>query len=106
MLPFPVPHVLAAAAPRFDRRGLLCTAAGLGLSNAIGWSSSFWLTFGLQILIALIVIGIFVAAIILGVLAICIGLLITLPIAITLTYGIPTFAYAYTYRVLSGQPVS
>jgi hypothetical protein len=66
----------------------------------------FWAILGLQILIALIVIGIFVVAIILGVLAICIGLLITIPIAITLTYGIPTFAYAYTYRVLSGQPVS
>lgn len=66
----------------------------------------FWAILGLQILLALIVIGIFVVAIIGGIFTLCIGLIATIPIALTLTLGIPALAYAYTYRVLSGQPVS
>jgi len=66
----------------------------------------FWAILGLQVLLALIVIGIFVVAIVGGLLALCIGLLATIPMAITLTLGIPALAYAYTYRVLSGQSVS
>ena len=65
----------------------------------------FWSIVGLQVLLALIVFGIFLAAIVVGVLLLCIGLIVTLPIAITLSLGIPTLSYAYTYRVLSGQPV-
>ncbi|MBU6243605.1 MAG: hypothetical protein KGP12_00150 [Actinomycetales bacterium] len=41
--------------------GIIGAAAGLGLSNAIGWSSSFWLTFGLQILIATVLVAIVAA---------------------------------------------
>ena len=65
----------------------------------------FWAILGLQILLIVIVIGIVVAAIVGGFFALCIGLLATIPIAITLTLGIPALAYAYIYRVLSGQPV-
>ena len=61
---------------------------------------------GLQVLLALITIGIVVVAIVGGILLICIGLLATIPIALTLILGIPALAYAYTYRVLSGQPVA
>lgn len=66
----------------------------------------FWSILGLQILLALIVFGIFVAAIIVGVLLLCVGLIVTIPIAMTLSLGIPTLAYAFTYRTLSGQSVA
>jgi len=66
----------------------------------------FWAILGLQILLALIVIGIVIVAIVGGIFTLCIGLLATIPIALTLILGIPALAYAYTYRVLSGQPVS
>ena len=79
--------------------------SGLGRSWALV-KPRFWAILGMQILLGLIVIGVFVAAIILGVLALCFGLIVTIPIAITLTLGIPTFAYAYAYRTLSGQPVA
>jgi len=41
--------------------GIVGAAAGLGLSNAVGWSSNFWLTFGLQILIATVLVAIVAA---------------------------------------------
>ena len=66
----------------------------------------FWAFVGLQILLALIVIGVYVAAVILGLLTLCFGLILTLPAAMGLTLGIPAFTYAYAYRTLSGQAVA
>lgn len=41
--------------------GIVGAAAGLGLSNAAGWSANFWITFGLQILVAAILVAIVAA---------------------------------------------
>ena len=65
----------------------------------------FWGLIGLTILLGLITVGIFVAAIILGVLLLIIGLLATIPLAATLILGITMLSQGYAYRTLSGQPV-
>lgn len=61
---------------------------------------------GLYILLALINVGLFVAAIIVGILLIFVGLLVTIPIALVISFGLTSLAIAYAYRTMSGQPVS
>jgi len=61
---------------------------------------------GLHILIALIIAGTIIVAILLGILLIFVGLLVTLPVAGVLAFGIPAFALAYAYRTLAGEPVA
>lgn len=61
---------------------------------------------GLYILLALINIGLFIAAIVVGLLLIVIGLLITIPIALVISFGLTSLAVAYAYRNMSGQEVS
>lgn len=60
---------------------------------------------GLEILIALISVGIFIAAVILGVLMLLLGLLITLPVAGVIVFGLGVLAMGYAYRTLSGEAV-
>ena len=67
--------------------------------------SHFWAVLGLQVLLSLIVIGVLATAVVGGAITCGIGLIATIPMALTLMLGIPALAYAYTYRVLSGQPV-
>ena len=62
--------------------------------------------FGLHIVVALILVATMIVAVLLGVLLIFVGLLITLPIAGVLVFGIPAFAFAYAYRTLAGEPVA
>lgn len=61
---------------------------------------------GLYILLAIIYVGLFIAAIFLGVLLLVVGLLITLPIVLVVTFGLSSLAIAYAYRTLAGQPVA
>jgi uncharacterized membrane protein len=61
---------------------------------------------GLHILIALIIIATLIVAVLLGILLIFVGLLVTLPVAGVLAFGIPAFALAYAYRTLAGEPVA
>jgi hypothetical protein len=61
---------------------------------------------GLYILLTLINVGLFVAAIIVGILLIFVGLLITIPIALVISFGLTSLAIAYAYRTMSGQTVS
>lgn len=61
---------------------------------------------GLYILLALINIGLFIAAIVLGILLIVVGLLITIPIALVISFGLTSLAIAYAYRTMSGQDVT
>lgn len=65
----------------------------------------FWPYLGLHVLLAIINIGLFVAAIIIGLLLIVIGLIFTIPLAMVLVFGISALALAYAYRTLSGQEV-
>jgi len=41
--------------------GIVGAFGGLGLSNVLGWSSSFWLTFILQVVLATILVAIVAA---------------------------------------------
>lgn len=61
---------------------------------------------GLHILVALILLATFLVAVLLGILLIFVGLLVTLPVAGVLAFGIPAFALAYAYRTLAGEPVA
>lgn len=61
---------------------------------------------GLHILFVLIILATVVVAILVGVLLLVIGLLVTLPIAGVLIFGIPAFALAYAYRTLAGEPIA
>jgi hypothetical protein len=65
----------------------------------------FWPFLGLHILLALINIGLFVAAFILGLLLVVVGLVVTIPLAMVLVFGISALALAYAYRTMSGQEV-
>lgn len=60
---------------------------------------------GMQILLTLLIIAIFIVAIIAGVLLIVIGLLITLPAAGAIVLGVSFLSQAYAYRTLSGEEV-
>jgi hypothetical protein len=61
---------------------------------------------GLYILLTLINIGLFVAAIVVGLLLIVVGLLITIPVALVISFGLTSLAIAYAYRTMSGQDVT
>jgi len=78
--------------------------SGLGESWAVV-RPHFWPFLGLHVLLALINIGLLVAAFIVGLLLIVVGLLVTIPLAMVLVFGITALALAYAYRTLSGQEV-
>ena len=65
----------------------------------------FWPYLGLHVLLALINISLLIAAIIIGILLIVVGLLVTIPVAMVLVFGISALALAYAYRTMSGQEV-
>lgn len=65
----------------------------------------FWPYLGLHVLLALINIGLFVAAIVAGLLLIVIGLIVTIPLAMVLVFGISALALAFAYRTMSGEEV-
>lgn len=76
---------------------------------AVSWElvrPHFWRVVGLGILLALIAIGLFVAALIVGVLLIVIGLLITLPVAGVIVFGLGSLSYAFAYQRMSGNPIA
>ena len=60
---------------------------------------------GLEILLAIIAVGIVIAAFVLGALMLVIGLLVTLPVAGVIVFGMGALSMAYAYRTLSGEPV-
>ena len=66
----------------------------------------FGALFGLHVLIALVVIGTFIAAVVLGVLMLLVGLIVTLPAAGVIAFGMGSLSMGYAYRTLSGQPVA
>lgn len=61
---------------------------------------------GLFILLAIIYVGLFIAAIFLGVIMLVVGLLITLPMFAVVSFGLSSLSIAYAYRTLAGQPVA
>lgn len=65
----------------------------------------FWGLLGLSLLVGMIIVGLFVAALIAGVLLIIIGLLATIPLAMTVALGLSILSQGYAYRTLKGQPV-
>lgn len=84
-----------------DARGLSSLAESWRLVKP-----RFAALFGLQVLIALVVIGTFVAAVVLGVLMLLVGLLVTLPAAGVISFGMGSLSMGYAYRTLGGQPVA
>lgn len=62
--------------------------------------------FGLHIVVGLVLIATLVVAVIAGILLIFVGLLVTIPIAGVLLFGIPAFTFAYAYRTLAGEPIA
>ena len=61
---------------------------------------------GLYILIVIIDFGLIIAAILLGSLMLLVGLLVTLPVAGVVVFGISALSVAYAYRTISGEPVA
>ena len=61
---------------------------------------------GLYILIVIIDFGLIIAAILLGTLMLVVGLLVTLPVAGVVVFGISALSVAYAYKVISGDPVA
>ena len=61
---------------------------------------------GLYILIVIIDFGLIIAAIFLGILMLVVGLLITLPVAGVVVFGISALSIAYAYKTISGDPVA
>ena len=61
---------------------------------------------GLYILIVIIDFGLIIAAILLGTLMLVVGLLVTLPVAGVVVFGISALSVAYAYRTISGEPVA
>lgn len=66
----------------------------------------FFPLLGLHILLALIAVGLFIAALILGVLMIVIGLLVTIPLATVIIFGLYALSIGSAYRQLAGEPVA
>jgi hypothetical protein len=62
--------------------------------------------FGLFILLAVIYVGLFIAALFLGVLMLVVGLLVTLPMFAVVSFGLSSLSIAYAYKTLAGQPVA
>lgn len=84
-----------------DARGL----SGLGESWRLV-RPKFFPLLGLHILLALIAIGLFIAAILLGVLMIVVGLLVTIPLATVIIFGMYALSIGSAYRQLAGEPVA
>lgn len=61
---------------------------------------------GMAILIGLIAFATFFVAIILGILMLVLGILLTLPAAGVIIFGLTAFATAFAYRTLAGEPVA
>ena len=66
----------------------------------------FWPFLGLHVLLALINIGLFVAALLIGTLLLLVGLLVTIPLAMVLIFGLTALSFAYAYKTMSGQEVA
>jgi uncharacterized membrane protein len=66
----------------------------------------FWPFLGLHVLLALINIGLFVAALVIGTLLLLVGLLVTIPLAMVLIFGLTALSFAYAYKTMSGQEVA
>lgn len=62
--------------------------------------------FGLHVVVALVLIATLIVAVVVGILLIFVGLLVTIPIAGVLIFGIPAFTFAYAYRTLAGEPIA
>lgn len=65
----------------------------------------FWSILGLNLLIALIAVFLIVAALIIGLLMLIVGVLVTLPFAGVMVFGISVLSIAYAYRTISGETV-
>ena len=61
---------------------------------------------GLYILIVIIDFGLIIVAIFAGILMLVVGLLITLPVAGVVVFGISALSVAYAYKTISGGPVA
>ena len=61
---------------------------------------------GLYILIVIIDFGLIIAALLLGTLMLVVGLLITLPVAGVVVFGVSALSVAYAYKTISGDPVA
>ena len=61
---------------------------------------------GLFILIVIIDFGLIIAAMFLGIWMLVVGLLITLPVAGVVVFGISALSVAYAYKTISGGPVA
>jgi hypothetical protein len=66
----------------------------------------FWPFLGLHVLLALINIGLIIAAILIGALLLLVGLLVTIPLAMVLIFGLSALSFAYAYKTMSGQEVA
>ncbi len=84
-----------------DSRGV----SSLGASWALV-RPHFWSILGLNLLVALIAVALIIGAVVAGVLMLVIGLLVTLPVAGVLAFGISTLSIAFAYRTISGEPVA
>lgn len=84
-----------------DQRGL----SSLGASWALV-RPHFWSILGLNLLIMLISVFLLLAAIVVGLLMLIVGVLVTLPFAGVMVFGISVLSIAYAYRTISGEPVA
>lgn len=66
----------------------------------------FWPYLGLHVLLVLINLGLIIAAFVVGTLLLLVGLLITIPLAMVLIFGISALSLAYAYKTLTGQEVA
>jgi hypothetical protein len=67
---------------------------------------NFWPYLGLHVLLVLINLGLIIAAFVVGTLLLLVGLLITIPLAMVLIFGISALSLAYAYKTLTGQEVA
>ena len=84
-----------------DARGLSSLGASWKLVKP-----HFGALLGRYILIGIISIGLLIAAIVLGTLMLVVGLLITLPVAGVVIFGMSALSVAYAYRTIAGEPVA
>ena len=84
-----------------DARGLSSLGASWKLVKP-----HFGALLGLYILIGIISFGLLIAAIVLGTLMLVVGLLITLPVAGVVIFGMSALSVAYAYRTIAGEPVA
>ncbi|CAB4934905.1 MAG: hypothetical protein F2840_02490 [Actinobacteria bacterium] len=84
-----------------DARGLSSLGASWKLVKP-----HFGALLGLYILIGIISFGLLVAAMVLGTLMLVVGLLITLPVAGVVIFGMSALSVAYAYRTIAGEPVA